>query len=120
MYILNCVRMGPEEGFRKPDEARDLIRGGFDSIRGPDRDGRAGPASLSRREPISPARTVGVEHGLDGRVHGEEYRKWRNDPNHQRAASEPEGKSGVHEHGGLIFLIFQRLLPSSSARCDAL
>jgi len=68
---------------------------------------------------FSPARTVEVGHGLDGRVHFEEYRKWRNDPNHQRAASEPEGKSGVREHGGLISLTFQRLLRSSSVRCDA-
>src|SRR5206468_10356635 len=49
----------------------------------------------------------------------QEYRKWRNDPNHQCAACESEGKSGVREHGRLISQTFQRLLLSSCTRCDA-
>ena len=52
MYILNCVRMGSEEGFRKPNEARHLFRRGFDSVHGPEWDGWAGPASLSGRDPF--------------------------------------------------------------------
>ena len=72
MYILNCVRMGPKEGFREPDEARDLLRGGFDRIRRPERDGRAGLGSFSRRGPVPPARKIGVGCRLDGRVHPEE------------------------------------------------
>ena len=82
MYILNCVRMGPEEGFRELDEARDLLRGGVDSIRGPERNGRPGSASLSRRGPIPAAGTFSVGYGVDSCVHPEEHRKWRSDPNH--------------------------------------
>jgi hypothetical protein len=41
MYILNRVRMGSPEGFCKPDEARDLLRGRIVSICGPECDGRA-------------------------------------------------------------------------------
>jgi len=119
MYILNCVRMGSEESFRQPDEARRLLRGRVHGIRRPERDGRTGFVALSRRAPISPARTVRIGDGPDGRVHPEEYRKWRNDPNYQRTASEPEGKSGVREHERLISQTFQRLLLSNCTRCDA-
>ena len=119
MYILNCVRMGSEESFRQPDEARRLLRRRVHSVRRSERDGRTGFAALGRRAPISPVRTVRVGDGPDGRVHPEEYRKWRNDPNHQCTACESEGKSGVRDHGRLISQTFQRLLLSSCTRCDA-
>ena len=119
MYILNCVRMGSEESFRQPDEARRLLRGRVHGIRRPERDGRTGFVALSPRAAISPVRTIRVGHGPDGRIHPEEYRKWRNDPNHQRKACESKGKSGVREHERLISQTFQRLLLSNCTRCDA-